>query len=168
MKNCDITNKMKDYLFLFDIDGTIMDSNGYGKKAFLESFEKLFDESISFEVSFSGGIDNVIFKELYKNFNLNENELNKWWKKFQKIYIKNLAEYSKTKEWLLYPNVYETVKYLSAQSNVSIVTGNIEKGAKIKLKKFTLDKFFHTGGFGDKAGARIEFIDDAIKHSEKY
>jgi len=159
---------MKEHLFLFDIDGTIMDSKGYGKKAFIESFEKLLNKKIDFDVSFLGGIDNVIFNELYKKFNLNKNDLNKYWERFKKEYITILLEYSVANEWLLYPNVYETVDLLSNLSNISIATGNIEKGAKIKLKKFSLDGFFPTGGFGDVACARSEFIYDAIRNSEKY
>ncbi|MBN2544562.1 MAG: HAD hydrolase-like protein [Spirochaetes bacterium] len=158
---------MTDFLFLFDIDGTILDSNGYGKKAFIESFEKLFNKKIDFDVSFLGGIDNVIFKQLYQKFKLNNKYINIYWEKFKKEYLLILQEYSDTREWSLYPNVYETVSYLSKYSNVSIATGNIKKGAEIKLKKFNLLGFFPVGGYGDKAIDRVDFIYDSIRESEK-
>lgn len=115
---------LKDHLFLFDIDGTILDSSGYGKKAFILAFEKKLNVKIDSDINFLGGIDNLIFKNLYRSYNLPIELLNKKWKEFKKEYIKNLSEFSKKYQWKLYQNVDYTIKLLTRESNIGLVTGN--------------------------------------------
>lgn len=153
---------LKDHLFLFDIDGTILDSSGYGKKAFILAFEKKLNVKIDSDINFLGGIDNLIFKNLYRSYNLPIELLNKKWKEFKKEYIKNLSEFSKKYQWKLYQNVDYTIKLLTRESNIGLVTGNIKKGAYIKLKKFGFDNYFSCGGFGDTVQTRDTLVKEAI------
>lgn len=157
---------LKDYLFLFDIDGTLLDTKGYGKKAFIKSFEILFKKKINHNVSFLGGIDNVIFKELYNFFSLDINLFDQKWNDFKTLYLNKLYDFSKKKDWVIFPNVLETIKFLFSNSNIALATGNIKEGAFIKLKKFSLENFFVSGGYGDFAKKRADFINDAINEAE--
>ena len=60
--------EFKDHLFLFDIDGTILDSRGDGKNAFLHAFKAVTGIDYDQELNFLGGIDNVIFKDIYNRY----------------------------------------------------------------------------------------------------
>lgn len=163
-----LNEKMKELLFLFDIDGTILDSQGYGKKAFIEAFEEFFNVKINFKLNFSGGIDNVIFRKLYNHFNFNLLYYESLWENFKELYISKLEYYANTTEWTLFKNVDKTIEKLYKNSHIALATGNIKKGAFIKLKKFNLDRFFATGGFGDKACERKDFIKEAILSTEDF
>ena len=154
--------KLKNHLFLFDIDGTILDSTGAGKKAFIFAFEKVLNIKIDENINFLGGIDNGIFKNLYYKYNLSKESLFDKWEKFKKIYIKNLSSFSLENNWKIFPNTEYAIKLLSKESNIALVTGNIEKGAKIKLQKFNLDKYFMCGGFGDNATNRSDVVKNTI------
>lgn len=50
---------------------------------------------------------------------------------------------------------------------LGLVTGNVEKIAKLKLQKIGLLDFFKVGGFGDSSERRSEVALSAIKHAEE-
>ena len=83
---------LKNHLFLFDIDGTIIDIKGKGKDAFFYAFEKVNNVKILEDISFLGGIDNIIYKNLYKTFQLPENLFDNRWTEFKNIYKKILQK----------------------------------------------------------------------------
>lgn len=156
----------KDYLFLFDIDGTIIDIKGAGKRIFISAFEETNYIEVKQEVNFLGGIDNLVFKDLYLLNKLDRKLYDEKWALFQKIYIKNLSKI-KTDDSMILPNAKESVKMLFTISNTALVTGNIREGAFAKLFLFGFNDFFLCGGFGDKASSRKTIVKDAIKKSEK-
>ncbi len=158
---------LKEYLFLFDIDGTILDSKGKGKKAFIVSFEKILNIKIDPNITFLGGIDYVIFKKLYVKYNLPKDLFEKNWKNFKENYIKTLPTIQPDKKWIRFPNVKYTIKLLNNISNIALVTGNIKKGAEIKLQKVKLNKYFCCGGFGDNVNNRKFLVKEAIISSQK-
>ena len=158
---------LKDHLFLFDIDGTILDSSGYGKKAFISTFENILKVKIINDINFFGGIDNQVFKKLYKENGLSIDLLNIKWEKFKKEYIIKLSEFSKKYKWNIFKNVDYAIKLLNKESNIGLVTGNIKEGAYIKLKKFGLNNFFTCGGFGDSADSRNDLVREAIENCQK-
>jgi phosphoglycolate phosphatase len=164
--------KLRDHLFLFDIDGTILNSAGAGKKAYIKAFEILFNVTIAEEVNFLGSIDFAIFRDLYESFTLPEKEFKKKWREFKKIYLGFLQEASlessQNNNWNIIPGADRAVKLLSGCSNIALVTGNIKKGAYVKLKKFRLEKYFKCGGFGDKLLSRNEVVKEAVLSSQKF
>lgn len=159
---------LKDYLFLFDIDGTIISAAGAGKKAFLSAFEILFNVKISTEVNFLGGIDLVVFNNLYKDCNLSKTGQDAKWEEFKSQYLKLLKQASKNDNWFIIPGADKAIKLLSENSNVGLVTGNIKKGAEIKLNKFSLDSYFKCGGYGDEIIYRKEIVKQAIYSSREF
>jgi phosphoglycolate phosphatase-like HAD superfamily hydrolase len=158
---------LKNHLFLFDIDGTILDSKGLGKIAFISATEKILDIKIDTDISFLGGIDNVIFKELYYKHNFTKKKFDSYWNKFKKKYSKELSKIHSNRKWTVFPNVDNTIKLLNSISNIALVTGNIKAGAKIKLKKVNLDKYFTCGGFGDSVDNRKMLVKEAIISCQK-
>jgi|GEM_PF-1044084 len=159
---------LKNHLFLFDIDGTILDTKGDGRKAFVEAFKILLDKEITEKINFLGGIDKVIFKKYYDYFELNKKDFDIKWSAFKNEYLKILDKLSLNCQWRLFKNADNVIKNLYKYSNIGLVTGNIEKGAMIKLKKFGLDNLFSCGGFGDSVITRDELVKEAIKSCNIY
>ncbi len=155
---------LKDFLFLFDIDGTILETHGGGKKSLLSSIEEILKVKVDYSESFAGGIDYIFFKNYYKRFNIKE-DFNKLWFLFKDKYENNLKNINKEK-WGMFPNVYECIEFLSTHSNIALATGNTKEAAYIKLNTFGLDKFFLTGGFGENVETRKEIVSNAIVNSE--
>jgi phosphoglycolate phosphatase len=56
--------------------------------------------------------------------------------------------------------VFQLLEALSNEKSISIalVTGNLSRGAKIKLAYHGLDRFFATGGFAEDGATREEVI----------
>ena len=162
-----IKPNLKNHLFLFDIDGTILDSKGQGKIAFISSFERVLNTKIDSDINFLGGIDNVIFKDLYFKYNFPKELLEKYWNKFKKVYLNNLSIIKSKEKWIAFPNVENIIKLLKNISYIALVTGNIKKGAEEKLKKVKLNKYFSCGGFGDYVDNRRLLVKEAIDSSQK-
>ena len=154
---------LKDFLFLFDIDGTILETQGGGKKS-LSSIEEILNVQVDYSESFAGGIDYIFFKNYYNRFNIKD-DFNKLWLLFKNRYEDNLRNINKEK-WRIFPNVYESVEFLSIHSNIALATGNTKEAAYIKLNTFNLDKFFLTGGFGENVDTRKSIVNNAIVNAE--
>lgn len=162
------TYHLKDHLFLFDIDGTIIDSKGDGKNAFVYAFKEVFGIEHTQDINFLGGIDNVIFRNICKDYGLPQIEIDEKWVKFKEKYITKLSELSAINDWIIFPNTKNVIEYLYKNSNIGLVTGNIKKGAKIKLNKFSLDNYFECGGFGDVSPERVILVEEAINACSEY
>jgi len=50
---------------------------------------------------------------------------------------------------------------------LSLVTGNIEEGARTKLSRFDLNRYFDTGGYGSDSAERRDLVPIAIDRVRK-
>jgi phosphoglycolate phosphatase len=160
-----LNEKLKECLFLFDIDGTILDMKGDGKKAIISSIESSLGVKITDEISLLGGIDCVFFRYYYDLYNFPAEKYDFYWKLFTGIYIEIMNGYNK-ENWQIFPKSYESIEFLYRYSNIALTTGNMKEGAEIKLKRFDLNAFFKAGGFGDTNGDRALIVQDAVRSSE--
>jgi len=158
---------MKNYLFLFDIDGTIIDTKGDGKIAIINSIEKTLEIKITEDINLRGGIDRVFFKYFFDSFLFPKDKFELYWENFKKIYIAELKKYLKN-DWLIFQKAKETIINLSNISNIGLATGNIQKGAKIKMSKFGIESNFNCGGYGDFVLERKDIVIEAIDSAQKF
>ncbi|HNZ28135.1 MAG TPA: HAD hydrolase-like protein [Spirochaetota bacterium] len=159
---------LRDYLFLFDIDGTILDTKGDGKRAVLEVIGEVLGINPSYETNFAGGVDLNFFTDFFNLANIDKGKFNEKWEVFKNKYIRLLESFAKKNEWFIYPNVYDSIEYLSKRANIGLATGNLRDAAFIKLKKFNLDIYFNCGGFGDTVLKRGALVANAIKAAESF
>ena len=64
---------MRVYLILFDIDGTLVDTGGAGRRALLAAFDRLFRPaslSAAARVPFAGRTDVAIFRDLARELGI--------------------------------------------------------------------------------------------------
>ncbi|MFH1727132.1 MAG: HAD family hydrolase [Pseudomonadota bacterium] len=149
-------------LFLFDIDGTLLLSGGAGDRSLAKSFKKCLNcEETTEDILPDGKTDYLIIKEIFKK-KFPKKELTK---KIADSILENYIAYLKTEvplspQFKIMSGVISTLNELKDSKNVVIglATGNIEEGARIKLERANLNRFFTFGGFGSDAEDRTEIL----------
>ncbi len=162
---------MKDYLLLFDIDGTLLSAGGCGKAAFERAFEKMFGISRSWgNVSPDGKTDLLIFNEIAVRCIGRKLKADEWVQLAER-YATYFAEEAETSvKFRAMPGAFKLLEYLSDIPNLhlAVATGNIEKVSWIKLRKLRLHQYFRCGGFGSDHTNRIGILKDALHASHNH
>lgn len=158
---------MQNILMVWDLDGTLIFCLE-GRKAMELAFYELYGIRNAFEkVTMAGRLDAFIVREAFKENGIPETEIDS----FFDTYCRILEEFMQDADqvWLL-PGVKEILKNTSSDSTIhhALATGNIERGARIKLAPYDLNKYFPVGGFGDQELERWQIVDLAIKRAEEY
>ena len=163
-------------LYLFDIDGTLMITKRAGLRSFVRSVARVtgVDESEIRQLDMSGRLDRGIFHELLRHHRPDliasgDGILENHWQNFRYGYLEALRQEKVHKEnWTIFPGVVETVEFCREHGKVALLTGNIREGAFIKLETMGLDKYFQTGGFGERDIDRGELAAEAFENSKKH
>ena len=154
----------KTTVVLFDIDGTLLDMRGAGRKAFVRALKTVFgwDDDIQY-VNFAGNTDlNVLQQVMEKHGRpVTEDDRRRF---FDRMPV-DLAQTAGEAELVIYPGVKLLLEKLSADNRVllGLVTGNVEACARIKLWQFDLHEHFVLGAFGDDHADRAEIARLAMK-----
>lgn len=148
-------------LFLFDLDGTLVSTGGAGLRALSTTFHELYQtDHILDQVDPSGKTDPAIFREIVDVFlkrSVTPYELDQ----ISATYLTHLArETAQSPHYKILPGVHSFLNYLSVQRDVTVGlgTGNLEKGARIKLEPSGLNPFFLYGAFGSDAEDRSTLL----------
>jgi phosphoglycolate phosphatase-like HAD superfamily hydrolase len=154
-------------LILFDIDGTLIDSGGAGTRSLALAFKELFSIENAFHgISMAGKTDTQIIKEgLMKHGFSPDGNLNA----VIYTYLKYLQNEINNNRKYINPGIYKLLEKLSLAKDIGLglLTGNLEQGARIKLKPFHLNKYFPTGAFGSDDEDRNRLLPIAIKRFEE-
>lgn len=145
-------------LLLFDVDGTLILTQGRGRKALTAAAEAEFKKPIRSEFKdFAGSTDRMIVLGMITQNNIQVSDVDAAIDRVLGRYIellKPLMDSPDTVEIL--PGVRELLDVVSQNGEfiLGLVTGNIEPGARIKLNPAGLNPFFKFGAFGDDAADR--------------
>jgi phosphoglycolate phosphatase-like HAD superfamily hydrolase len=161
-------------LVLFDVDGTLISTKGAGMRAFYRALDSVFGISVDREVIRPDGkTDPLIFKELLAYFNLAD----RWNEDIQETLFSSYLgclenEMSRAKEHGLIrilPGAAALLEKLSSQPDfaVGLVTGNLERGARIKLDKAGIYGYFRFGGYGSDSEDRTELTRIGIERGAR-
>ncbi|MGV3771722.1 MAG: HAD family hydrolase [Verrucomicrobiales bacterium] len=143
---------------LFDIDGTLIRTGGAGVRAFEQTFLTEFGipEAIS-GINFSGRTDTSLVRQIFKLHGIEGSEEN--FKRFFTKYPEWLSHYLPLLEGGVCEGVWEFMKDLQALPQpplLGLLTGNIKRGAELKLRHFGLWDYFQMGTFADDHEERNE------------
>lgn len=167
MHSCEI---MKKKLILFDIDGTLITRCISHKKSFSKGFEKAYGIKADLnDTSYRGKTDKRIIIEIMKKHGLSKKQvlfkINDAYEAMSK-YVKQMIGSDNSIKPIT--NVRKLLVELEKNGHIlGLVTGNIEKVAKMKLEKVGLLKFFDIGEFGDSSEMRSRLVKNAIKDTEE-
>jgi phosphoglycolate phosphatase-like HAD superfamily hydrolase len=146
--------RMQDKLILFDVDGTLIDTAGAGRRAMEYAFREVLQVN-GFErttpVEYAGRTDPVIFDAVAAALGLEPAVYREHKKDLELSFVRALeAEMRRPDEKRrVLPGVRALLETLEAREGVhlGLLTGNLEVGARIKLEAFDLNRFFPDGGF---------------------
>ena len=137
-------------VFLFDIDGTLIDAGGAGQAAMEASLAGEFRVTKPVTgISTAGRTDRAIAMDLFEFHGIEVNDNH--WSRYLTTYFQLLPNSLRLHQGLVLPGVVGLLERLRTQSHVQLglLTGNFAKGAELKLAHYGLADHFSFGGFGD-------------------
>lgn len=145
-------------LILFDIDGTMIQSDGAGGMAFGRAFGTLFNLPEGAEtLDFAGRTDSSLFQEFLDNHSIKGSEDLEF--SFFHVYTHWLGEILPQVEGAVLPGVNGLLNEFvatDARVQLGLLTGNTRLAAEVKLRHFDLWRGFKLGAFGDDHACRNE------------
>lgn len=147
---------MIERVILFDIDGTLLRTAGVGRHALVEALLAVYDvdegAAHGARVPFGGRTDPDIFREMAFAAGVARERYEPARERLFDTYLNALHARldAPGDHGEVLPGVRELLDTLHRRSDVAlgIVTGNIEGGARAKLRAFGLDGYFVAGGYG--------------------
>ena len=157
-------------LILFDIDGTLLSTDGAARRAFHRALLEVYGTAGPIDThQFDGKTDPQIARELLLLDGLPEHEIDQRLPELFACYLDGMArEIARPgHSTLVYPGVREVLAALQARADVllGLLTGNIAEGAALKLKSAGLDHYFEFGAFGSDHEHRHELPPIAVKRA---
>ncbi len=152
-----MTEKESRRLILFDIDSTLINTGGAGVEALKLASKKRFgiDDDLT-GIEIAGRTDSGIVRQILAKHGIQPNaeEL----RRFFETYLELLARQLPICEGRILPGIVELLEHLAAQSHTTLglLTGNLARGAQLKLEHYGLWKFFPFGAFADDHHDRNE------------
>jgi phosphoglycolate phosphatase len=137
-------------LLLFDIDGTLIHSGGAGVRALKSAFKERFgiDDDLR-DIEIAGMTDSGIVVSILNKHKIpatNENV-----SAFLDSYVHFLSLELPQRKGTLLPGVLELLERLKSRPHLvlALLTGNVSRGAQLKLEHYGVWHFFEFGAFAD-------------------
>jgi phosphoglycolate phosphatase-like HAD superfamily hydrolase len=136
-------------LFLFDLDGTLLTTDGAGRTALKLASADAFgvSEDLS-NVAIAGNTDSRIGREILAKHGIpvTEGSLNR----LLGAYLARLIDQLKINPGRVLPGVVQVLdRVITHGVGVGLLTGNVRRGADLKLGAHGIKRFFELGAFGD-------------------
>lgn len=148
---------MQKRLLLFDIDGTLITSGGAGEHALRLGIKDRFgiDDDLR-GIEIAGRTDSGIARQFLARHSLPDTPGNR--ASFFEGYLDHLAIMLPKKEGRLLPGILELLNALKSRDDVvlALLTGNLERGAELKLTHYGVWDFFEFGAYADDHHDRNE------------
>jgi phosphoglycolate phosphatase-like HAD superfamily hydrolase len=159
-------------LVLFDIDGTILWTDGAGRRAVFNALEEHFGRTGPAEHRFDGKTDPQIVRELMRHAGVDEAAIDarivEVLDRYFSLLEEELAAADHTEH--VFPGVLELLDALEARDDVvlGLLTGNIRSGAHAKLSAVGIaPERFVVGAFGSDHHHRPELPEIARRRAEE-
>jgi phosphoglycolate phosphatase len=148
-------------LVLFDIDGTLLRSDGAGKRAIHRALLQVFGATGPADYHFDGKTDKQIVRELMRFEGHGDEHIDASMQRLFELYLVYLHEElaTSTGRARLLPGIPELLDALEVRGDIilGLLTGNLEGGARAKLAAVGLEfDRFRIGAFGSDHEHRPE------------
>ena len=157
-------------LVLFDIDGTILKSQGAGRSAVQEALESVCGPKVTSDgVSFAGRTDPEIMREMLSMAGLSPVEQENLIEECLETYVSVLMRRLKPNMVAALPGVRRLIAILEARTDVflGLLTGNLKETAYLKLHAVGLGSHFPFGAFGSDKEDRYDLPGIAVERAFK-
>jgi phosphoglycolate phosphatase-like HAD superfamily hydrolase len=157
-------------LVLFDIDGTLLTAAGAGRTAFQKGLEETYGPVGSLAThAFAGKTDPQIAYEVLGELGWQPEDVTPRLPALFERYLGHLAaELPRSERARTMPGVGPLLDALRHEAGVTLglLTGNLERGAMIKLGHFGIADRFALGAYGSDHGHRPELPAIAVARAE--
>ena len=154
-------------LILWDIDGTLIVSGRAGIFALGRAFKKLYGHEPDFaKMDVSGRTDKWIASQVLEQHGLAPSPENIH--AYLESYLEVLQEEIKTRDGRVLPGIFELLELFKHRTDVAqgLLTGNLQRGARIKLEHYKVWHYFAFGAFGDDSPLRNELGPHALRRAQ--
>jgi len=144
-------------LFLFDIDGTLITSGGAGESALIGAMAARFDVKEDFVgITLAGATDASIARALLEKHGLEPSPENS--AALLDSYLHLLAPSMPRHQGRILPGIVPLLDALKGRPDavLALLTGNLLRGAEIKLAHYGVWDYFEFGAFADDHSDRNE------------
>jgi phosphoglycolate phosphatase len=137
-------------LLLFDIDGTLVSTMGAGVEALQIVIQERWqtDDALR-DIEIAGKTDRNIVTDILRKYGVEPTPENV--SGFLDEYVDHLARLLPQLHGSVLPGIFEILSRMKAKPDrvLGLLTGNVERGAKLKLQRYGLWDFFEFGAFAD-------------------
>lgn len=150
-----MTNKR--HLLLFDIDGTLITSGGAGEHALHDAARERFGLENALEgITLAGATDKLIARQMLERRGIEASSENIT--ALLDGYLTFLAGRMSRHQGRLLPGIVELLEQLKTRPDcvLALLTGNLVKGAEVKLTHYGVWNYFEFGAFADDHHDRNE------------
>jgi phosphoglycolate phosphatase len=156
-------------LILWDIDGTLIVSHGAGVRAMERAVTKRFGVSADLrQIDWAGRTDTWIVHEVLRHCGLPDTAQNAH--DYLETYLELLPEELRAgPQGEVLPGVPELLDILRRRVDVAqgLLTGNLERGARLKLAHYKVWHYFEFGAFADDSPRRNELGPHALRRAKE-
>jgi len=160
--------QMRFRLLLWDIDGTLINSGKAGLEALKRASRERFGVDEDLEgIEVAGRTDSGIVRQLLAKHAASPTDQNV--NSLLKRYLEFLEWELPLRKGYVMPGIAELFERFKARPDLThgLLTGNVERGAKLKLAHYGLWQFFSFGAFGDDHHDRNELATVARTRARK-
>jgi phosphoglycolate phosphatase-like HAD superfamily hydrolase len=146
-------------VLLFDIDGTLVRTDGGGRRAFEAAFGDVCGRpNACAGISFAGMTDKAIVRRALSAIGQGPDEA--LMQRVLEAYLRRLPEALPAGSVRVLPGVVSALETLAANPlcAVGLGTGNLCDGARVKLERAGIAGWFSFGGYGSDAENRAELL----------
>lgn len=163
---------MQKRLVLFDIDETMITSDGAGRRAISKVLKDRYDiDPATIKLSMSGKTDPQILTEIMTEAGIEKKEIESSIPSMIEEYLIHLeTEIRETKNYIVHDGVEEILAALATMDNafLGLLTGNVERGARMKLERFKLNHHFPLGAYGSDSASRLDLPHVAKQRADEH
>jgi phosphoglycolate phosphatase len=157
-------------LVLFDIDGTLVDCGPQVRPLFGGALREVFGTAGAIEAyDFAGRTDPQIVFDLMRVAGFADAEIATQLPSVRELYLERLEAVLERAHVRVLPGVDSLLGRLSVRSELALglLTGNWESGARTKLARVDLNRYFPFGAFGSDGVERGELPPIALARASK-
>ena len=154
-------------LFLFDIDGTLVKTDGAGREAMARAAQELYGRDLFDGFSFAGGVDWGMTHDALERAGIAPTR--RQIAAFRTRYLAHLRRTMTPGKGKTLPGSANALPALAGHGRLGLLTGNWRQGAEVKLRAHGLWDHFYTraSAFGGDAPRRDDLLAVAYKRARR-
>lgn len=160
-------------VLLFDIDGTLVRAGGAGRKALDHAAKLLYGKDrVCSEFSLAGRTDLWNFSKactLATGRRASPRAVEELHQEYLRLLPRYVRRAVRDRNYIFPPGVKVLLRRLSREDGVllGLGTGNMERGARIKLGPSGFNRYFRFGGFGSDSFHREALLKKAVSRARR-